>query len=747
MLKFTKCCLSIVLFVFGHSTTAYTHEGLHNDALEKAFIGEAVFINQTQIPKLDGRLNDPIWHTLPVLRNFVQRDPNFGQPATEDTEVRFCYDTENLYVGVRCFDSQPDRIIKRLGYRERDMYGSDTFAMFIDSRHDHRTGVKFGTNALGMREDSSRYNDYLRDNSWDGVWWVKTSVDSLGWIAEFRIPFKNFRFVEQDEQIWGLNFQRDVRRLNETTFWKPISRDDGSINRMSKLGHLKGIRKINTGRRFEFVPFATQGLTQQLNTNVSSETELGLDAKYAITPNLTLDTTLNPDFAQVEADVDEINLTRFPTRFAEQRPFFVEGNNAFLLPLELFFSRRIGSRGDILWGTKVTGKAGPYTVGLLASQTGDWNYLGIQDKDPTKEEATFGVMRLKRDVLGKSNVGFLFGDKEIGGSYSRVLGFDFSLRPGDIYFINGQIASAWNKGLSSDNKAYFIDLSRQTDLFSARFFTRRLDPNFEINEIGFLRKEKFRGEQLSKLTWTYSPRPKHWNLRQTFFTGWIDAQKPLPTNQYLTDQTAQDPNLIIDPTFINPKTGFGGGANVALRFQGGSSLSLFASRQKRYDLTGPFYADSLGAQVRSASYRPVSVGITGFADNFYNFNKRHVSREYAISIDGTFKTERMTVETRLRHSQIFDPQDNNEGRFWLSSIRGIYLFNPDLFFRAFFQARINDTSGSQKETYLISSVFAWEFRRGSRLFVAYNESRDDHTGRFELINQALIFKIAHQIDL
>ena len=739
--------IGTLIFIVSTLGAAFAHDGMIGNAVEEAHIGQAISIAASDAPKLDGKLDDPIWHNVPALRGFVQRDPDFGQPASEDTEVRFCYDTENLYVGVRCYDSQPDRIIKRLGYRERDMFGSDTFAMFIDSRHDHRTGVKFGTNALGMREDSSRYNDYLRDNSWDGIWWVKTSVDSLGWIAEFKIPFKNFRFVEQEEQVWGLNFQRDIRRLNETTFWRPISRDDGSINRMSKLGHLKGIRQIKTGRRFEFVPFATQGMTQQLGTDVAAETDLGLDAKYAITPNLTLDATVNPDFAQIEADVDEINLTRFPTRFAEQRPFFVEGNSAFLLPLELFYSRRIGSRGDILWGAKVTGKAGPYTVGLLASQTGDWNYLGLQDKNLLKEEATFGVMRLKRDVFGKSNVGFLFGDKEIDGANSRVLGVDFSLRPGDIYFLNGQVAMTRNTGLQSDNKAFVIDFSRLTDLFSARFFIRRLDPNFEVNALGFLRKESFRGDQLSKLELSYNPRPRAWNLRQVFISGWIDADKPLPTDDYFAAQVADDPGLNIDSFFRNRKTGVGAGSTVNLRFQGGSRLSLFASRQRRYDLTGPYLADSLGVQVRSASYRPISVSMTGFVNDFYNFDKRHVSREYAVSIDGTFKAERMTVETRLRHSQLFDPQDRNEGRFWLGSVRGIYLFNPDLFIRVFVQVRLNRTTLAEEDRYLVSSVFAWEFRRGSRLFVAYNESRDDGSGRFELTNQALIFKIAHQFDL
>jgi hypothetical protein len=298
-------------------------------------IAHSVSLKIGTAPKIDGRLDDDIWSQVKPATDFTQRDPDSGMPASQNTEVRFCYDESKLFIGVRCFDTHPENIVKRLSYRESDMYSGGTFAIFIDSRHDHRTGVKFGTNPMGMREDSARYNDYQRDNSWDGLWWAETSIDSLGWVAEFKIPFKNFRFSSQEDQVWGLNMQRSIPHTNEQTFWKPIDRDDGSILRMSKLGHLAGIENIKAGRRFEFVPYAASGTTKSQFLPQSTELNLGLDLKYAFTPDLTFDATINPDFAQVEADVAEINLTRFSTRFEEQRPFFVEGNSVFLTPLEL----------------------------------------------------------------------------------------------------------------------------------------------------------------------------------------------------------------------------------------------------------------------------------------------------------------------------------------------------------------------------------------------------------------------------
>ncbi|MFT5370152.1 MAG: hypothetical protein ACI8V2_005131 [Candidatus Latescibacterota bacterium] len=699
-------------------------------------------------PQIDGRLDDQIWSRLTPVTDFTQRDPHYGQRPSQKTEVRFCYDEANLYIGVRCFDSNPENIVKRLSYRERDMYTGDTFAIFIDSRHDHRTGVKFGTNPMGMREDSARYNDYQRDNSWDGLWWVETSIDSLGWVAEFKIPFKNFRFSSQKEQIWGLNMQRSIRHTNEQAFWKPIDRDDGSILRMSKLGHLAGIHNIQSGRRFEFVPYAANGTTKTRSLPQSNELDLGVDIKYAFTPDLTFDATINPDFAQVEADVSEINLTRFPTRFAEQRPFFVEGNSVFLTPLELYFSRRVGSKGDIIWGTKVTGKSGPMTIGLVGAQTGDWTYFGLKDSTAGKEVANFQAVRIKRDVLQNSTVGLLFGNKNFSDFHSRVFGVDASLRPGSLYFISTQAAASWNSGLAGQNRAFHLDAFRRTDGSTLGVSFRRLEANFEVNELGFLRKEQHRGTQQLAIEATYSPRPKNSAIRQIFLTGWVDGQKPLPTSEYLAMHQPRIQTGNISPDFIQGKTGYGGGSDVRVSFDGGGSLSAFASRQRRYDLIGGYFSDSLGVRLSTSSRGKITGQISGFFNDFLNFDKLYVSREYSLQFDGVLKpADNWTLEPRIRHSRTFDPQDQKDGDFWLTSLRSIYLFSPDIFIRTLIQARYEKTRVESLDTYLLSNVFAWEFRRGSRLFVAYNASRDNSTGSFKIENQALILKIAHQIDL
>lgn len=708
---------------------------------------EAVRLPEGARISLDGRLDEPVWRRIPPATGFIQRDPDIGEPTRNETEARFCYDTENLYVGVRCFDSEPDRVVKRLSRNERAMYSGDTFAIFLDPRHDHRTGVKFGSNPSGMREDSIRYNDYLRDNSWDGFWWVEARVDSLGWTLEYRIPFKNFRFQDRENPVWGLNMQRNQARLDESSFWRPLTRDDGNIIRMSKLGHLVGIEGIETGRRFEIIPYALQGTTQRHGTDLAGTTEAGVDVKYAITQNLTLDMTLNPDFAQVEADLDEINLSRFPTRFPEQRPFFVEGNSVFLTPFELYFSRRIGSRGDVMGGGKVTGKAGPYSVGLISARTGDWTYFGIQDDDPAKEDATFNVARVKRDIFDKSNVGVLVGAKDASTGDSRVGGVDVSLRPGDVTFVNAQVAGSWQDGPREGNTGVFVEALRETDLLRLEASYERVAPDFEINKVGFLRKERFRGEEIGTAVFGYRPRTGG-TVRQYDFTVWLETQRPLLTGRYLDDQESKHPGTTFAPGFLTEKRGYGIGGWIDLDLDSGDSAWIEFERMRRYDISGQVETGAFTVGLSTSSRRALSAFGRAQVVDFYNFGERHVSREWSANLNVTYLPyPHWRWTARLQHASAFGPQDRLENRIWLGSLRTEYLFSTDTFVRLFFQARSDRTPAGTERSFLVSNVFGWEFRRGSRLFVAFNESRDDASGSFRLDNQAVVFKIAHQIDL
>ena len=275
--------------------------------------------------------------------------PDRAKPATDDTAFYIAYDPHHLYVAFRCYDASPDKVVNRIVRRDGNIYDSDVISFFMDPHHDHRTGYKFATTPGGVQSDGYRFDDIRSDSSWRGIWWLETGIDDQGWIAEFKIPFANFRFPNKSEQLWGFDVERVHRRKNEVTVWKQMTQA-GATTRMSDLGLMVGLKDIGGAKPFEISPYLLSGVSDA--ESLDGQLGTGLDVQYNLTSTLKTNVTVNPDFAQVEADQLEINLTRFPTRFPERRPFFVEGNSFFETPLELFYSRRIGSRGDILWVAK-----------------------------------------------------------------------------------------------------------------------------------------------------------------------------------------------------------------------------------------------------------------------------------------------------------------------------------------------------------------------------------------------------------
>ncbi len=333
---------------------------------------------------IDGNLDELAWSLVEPATDFVQTNPVQGAPATERTEVRLLYDDDNLYVGIYCFDSAGEQgIVVNDVTRDYESFENDHFALVLDTFDDDRNGFLFATNPKGAKRDAQTTGDGSNINfDWDGIWHVKTKTNERGWQVEMAIPFKTLRFREGDNQTWGVNFNRRIRRKNEVAHWSLVPRHY-RMNRVSQAGTLEGLGGIRQGRNFYLKPYISTPITRRESDDVDFMPEVGLDAKYGVTPGLTLDLTLNTDFAQVEADVQQINLTRFSLFFPEKRDFFLENSGVFefantnrrfgrpdLIP---FFSRRIGiEQGKIvpvLGGVRFSGKAGPYTLGILSMQT------------------------------------------------------------------------------------------------------------------------------------------------------------------------------------------------------------------------------------------------------------------------------------------------------------------------------------------------------------------------------------------
>ncbi|MFY7950425.1 MAG: DUF5916 domain-containing protein [Gemmatimonas sp.] len=344
-------------------------------------------------PEIDGKLTEGVWQRGAAVTEFVQRELNEGVPASERTEVRFASDGKNLYIGARLYDREPSLIIPGEKIRDVTLANSDYVAFIFDTYHDHQNGFVFGTTPAGIEYDGQVIREGEGGGAnvpgqnrmqggamggfnvnWDASWTVATSIDSLGWTAEFRIPFSTIRYQSANgEQTWGLNVSRMIRRKNEELYWAFIPRQF-NLYRLSLAGNLAQlqppVRRIQT-----VTPYVLTSSQQRWTGNLQSTTtptEVGGEIKYGVTPALTLDLTVNTDFAQVEVDDQRVNLTRFPIFFPEKRPFFLENAGVFSAgtpqAVDLFFTRRIGISDNgtpqpILGGGRLSGRVGSTTVG------------------------------------------------------------------------------------------------------------------------------------------------------------------------------------------------------------------------------------------------------------------------------------------------------------------------------------------------------------------------------------------------
>jgi len=488
---------------------------------------------------LDGHLEEPVWQQAIPATNFTQW-ARPGVAATNKTEVRFLYDNDNLYVGVDCWDKDIEhRVVNSLkedfGFRD-----TDGISVIIDSLHDRRSGFLFGTNPAGARRDQQLTNDGNNLNSdWDGVWEVRTSVDDRGWIAEFRIPFKTLRFSNARVQEWGVNISRRVLSLSEENMWSPVPLRFPCCPRPSMMGTLKGLEDIHPGQNLGVKPFFTAGITDVRNgaemQRIRGLGEIrdyhgGVDAKYGVTKSLTLDTTYHTDFAQVESDTQQVNLTRFNLFFPEKREFFLEnagnfnvgpGNNSNLLP---FFSRRIGLSATgtpipILGGARLTGKAGPYDVGIIAMKTE--SQTSGASSTPSNN---YFVSRLKRNVFSRSYVGALMTNRDstVAGDYNRVYGPDAHFLLNGKWEIDAYLLRSDTPGKTGKNQARRFQSAWRDDEWSINGEYNAVQANFNP-EMGFIRRRN-NSQYSSDATWKPLIRSSD-TIRDVFFTNSEDYYK------------------------------------------------------------------------------------------------------------------------------------------------------------------------------------------------------------------------------
>ena len=696
-------------------------------------------------PAVDGEVvSDPAWQGIAPATGFLQTTPDEGQPATERTEVRIGFDDETLYVGVVCYDREPSGIIVSDSRRDASLNETDSFQVILDTFHDRQNGFIFGTNPAGIEYDGQ----VTREGSggmttgggdfnlnWDASWDVAAAITDVGWSAELAIPFRTLRFGKGDVQTWGINFQRNLRRRNERSFWAPLPRQYG-LSRLSQAGTLAGV-EVPEQRNLKLIPYVLFEGTDVETGGSESEEEIGFDLKYSITPALTLDATYNTDFAQVEVDEFQINLDRFSLFFPEKRPFFLENAGQFSVgvdeEIELFFSRRIGIGPagveiPIDGGLRLSGKVGKTNVGFLAMRS--------QAVAGVAPENDFTVARVNHELPNRSSIGAIFthrsGDSSLGLDDEGITyGVDGRWGIGRFGQLRGFVAGTDNTNSASggDELAFRVGGGYDSEKWSFSANVTEVGDAFDP-EVGFLARRDYRKFDAFGMR---RIRPRRAGGAQTE-NGWWGLHELRPHISYRgfwnSDGFQETGFLHVDNHWEWP-SGF--------EVHTGINFTLEGVRE-------PFeIAD--GVVVPEGTYEHSEVALVLFTNEGLplSFSLRATS-------GGIFGGDRVALSPTLRWrvGEAFNTElgwNYNDvelpgGAFetHLGRLRVSYSFTPKLFVQAL--AQYNDRA----DVTSVNLRFGWLQRAGAGLFVVFNEL-EDRAGLSAETERTVIVKYSRLIDL
>ena len=706
-------------------------------------------VRLTEGIRVDGRLDEEVYQLVPPVDGFIQQVPDEGAPASEPTEAWVMFDDTNLYVACRCYDSAPESewVSNDMRRDTAQLRQNDTFAVILDTFYDRRNGVAFYTNPLGARADFAITNEGNPNSDWNPVWDVRTGRFDGGWTVEMEIPFKSLRYRPGQNQVWGFQLRRVVRRKNEGSYLTPlpISAVRGSairgIFRVSDAATLVGVEVPQGSRNIEIKPYLIGGVTTDLASVPTRENDgdgdFGGDVKIGITQNLTADLTYNTDFAQVEVDEQQVNLTRFSLFFPEKREFFLEGRGIFEFasgaaggrsagfqdqdaPV-LFYSRRIGLEDGqvvpIIGGGRVTGKVGAFDVGALNIQT---------DNEPISgaELTNFTVLRVKRDLLRKSSVGAIFTNRSvatIGDGSSQTFGVDGTFAFYDSLSFLGSYAETRTPGLRGEEASYQGQFLYDGDLYGIQATHMLVGDNF-VPDVGFLRRYNFRRTFGSA---RFSPRPQSIEaVRQFTFEGSID---------YV---------LQADTEFLETKLN-------QLRFQTEleNSDQVAVSFTDNYELIDEPFEPGGGVTIPVGAYAFRDIELSYQLGEQHRANGRLSVRRGGYfggditSVDFTRGyvgiTEQLAVEPSVSFNWIDVPQASFRSDVVRARVN--YTFSPWMFFSGLVQYNSSDDALSS------NLRFRWEYSPGSELFIVYTEERDTDPLRptriADLLNRGFVVKI------
>jgi hypothetical protein len=642
---------------------------------------EATSVKINEPIRVDGVLDEAAWGNAAALSDFVQFEPERGAPSTVRTSVRILYDGTAVYFGFENTDPEMDKIAARISKRDSDLEEDDAVVVFLDTYADRRACYYFITNLLGTQSDGRITDNGLTTNTtWDGLWKSAARKTETGWTAEIAIDLESLKYRPGQQRVWGLGLARIFPRRLETDCWQGLV---DSPDRVSQFGRLSGLDLERASKKLQVIPHVVGKLEDWKTVGA----EAGLDARYAFTQTVSGNLTLNPDFATVEADQEQINLTRFELSLPEKRNFFLEGSEIYSQRIKLFYSRRIG---DIYGGAKVYGKAGGFEFSGLTAQSKPDSELGT-------DSANFSVFRLKKDIFKNSFVGFLAANRLVDGRNTGTAGLDTSVNFSNAFHFTGQLALSYGDAKGS-NVAFFLRPSIDTATFHFHVRYTQLGETFgdNANAVGFVSDDNRRelDSALEKTFWfkrgfleriSYGSNYNiYWGLEGTLRSWQVDE---------------------------------------SLGFDFKNKLSLQADHTEEYKLFEQEFRNhqtefTLGYNTRE--WQSASVAY-GFGRNFgLNFDLVRGAVNYRLFRD-------LSLEYGLTRL-VFNPDPEGDST-WIHSVRTTYNFTNDLFLKLYYQVN------SAIDKMAIQALFVYRFQppfgliqfayqRGSTVFGVAGERTD-----------------------
>ena len=754
----------VVAVVFALSSGAVSAQTASSDAGNVAGAPRMSAARVLEAPRSTDWRDPAVWGAADIISDFIQSEPLEGSPASERTEVRIAFDDEAIYIGAWLYDSEPSQIVVGEQRRDANLTRFDAFLVVLDTYHDQENGFVFATNPGGIEHDGQVINEGRQTGgggrraaerqqggaqggynlNWDGSWTVSTERDDQGWYAFFRIPFSTLRYGAGTEQRWGINFGRYIGRKNEQVYWAPLPRQD-NLYRVSYAGVLDELQ-VPSQRSLTFTPYALSSAQKvpPVRPGVDYPFEVGADAKIGITPALSLDLTVNTDFAQVEVDNEQVDLTRFSLFFPEKRPFFLENAGRFAIgnnrSAQMFFSRRIGigeggAPVPIEWGSRLTGRVGGLDVGLIHMQTG-----AVKGGQPGNR---YSVARLSRELPNRSGVGVMFTDRSsvgLSNDYGRTFAADTNIGIGEFFNFTGVLGATSSRApdeptITGDREAIILSGTyRDSDWqFSGSY--DRIGANFNP-EVGFLRRSDF--QQGGGTVWRYIRVPGVDWLRELRPHMSYSTSYGLENGLKETATWHLDLHLIWeDGALLSPATDWiYDGLTAPLRLatgvndEGDQAFVEVPAGEYSGWLFNPRYTTSTQAPVVWNTV--LSIG------QFFSGTRRSGSTQLSFQLGGA-----LAGEIGLEYNMIELPGPGGSFDATLLSARVGYSFSPSVYVQSLVQY------STQTEVWSANLRSGWVDTAGTGLFIVFNERRSERLAGLAdgLLERTVSIKFSRQLDM